>query len=337
MLLTLALMVLALGVLAVGTREATVASAVLRKARAERAAEAAITAALREWSTRAVGGMAVGEERHASREAGSTVTVRLDSGLFLLRGEGRVPGPHGDVVAAAGLLVRTPPSVAEAVPGAITATEWVSIDGGEVEGGGEEDGSGTGDGAACDGASPGVVAPVVDVAPSARVAGSPPVDRAVPPAPPTPDPLAPAVASRIADVRPPGRVARPRPATTLGECAPGPGNWGSPDPGHPCHRLLPVVYADGDLTVLGGVGRGVLVVAGDLRLAEGARFDGLIVVHGHLEIAGGAEVRGAVRARLVRLRDGAVTRDGCAVEGIAAAPALDGPFRPAARWWVPVF
>jgi hypothetical protein len=336
LLLTLALMMLALGVLAVGTRERTVGSAVVRKARAERAAEAAVVAALRRWSTLAVAGLPVGGERGLPGADGQAATVtRLDSGLYVLRGEGRVPGPGGDVVVAAGLLVRTLPSVAETVPGAITAIERAAIDGGEVSGVGDGTVGTTTDTGGCTAPSPGVVAPAVTVAAAATVDGTPPVDRVAPPAPAAPDPLAPPLADRIADLRP-GRVARPRPSAAAGECVPGPANWGSPDPAHPCHGLLPMVYAAGDLTVLGGVGRGVLVVAGDLRLAGGVRFDGVVVVHGHLEISD-AIVRGAVKARSVRLREGAVVRDGCAVATAAAAPALDGPFRPAGRWWIPAF
>jgi len=334
LLLTLALTMVALGVLAVGTREATVAAAVVRKARAERLAESAAAEALRGWSTRAVADLPVGGDRRlATAGPDRTATVsRLDSGLYLVRGEGRVPAPAGPVVASAGVMVRTLPPITDALAGAVTATEQVTVSGGAVDGLGGEAGVG------CDGiGSPGIVAPVVTVASGADVAGAPAVERAVPPPPPLPDPLGPTLAEGIADVNVLGLTATPRPRAAADRCLPGRRNWGSTDPRHPCFNLLPVVFADAGLTVAGGVGRGVLVVDGDLTITGGAVFEGVVVVRGHLRIDEGSLIRGAVRARSVHLADGTVARGACALAAATAAPALDRAFRPPSRWWVPVF
>ena len=81
----------------------------------------------------------------------------------------------------------------------------------------------------------------------------------------------------------------------------------------------------------------VLVVDGDLRITDGAVLHGLIIVHGHLEVSGASSIHGAVRARSVEVSDGTLARDDCAVMAVAAAPALDRAFRPAERWWIPLF
>lgn len=81
-------------------------------------------------------------------------------------------------------------------------------------------------------------------------------------------------------------------------CLPDPVNWGDPgSPLAPCGSRMPVVYADGDLHVVGGMGQGLLVVRGDLVLGGGFRFHGLIVTAGRLEVGLlGATVVGAVVA-----------------------------------------
>lgn len=327
LLITLALMTLALGLLATGTHERIVAAAVVRKAQAERRAEAEAAAALRAWSTRAVADMTVGGPSR-SLAPGSATATRLDSGLYLVRAEGRVPGPAGAVVRAVGVVVRTLPSPASALPGAITAATRVTVAGGRVDGAHRAGGIGT--------PGPGVLAPMVDVASGAKITGAPPVKRALPPPPSDPDPLAPPLVAGIADLRPADPVVTPGPVSRAGKCVPGPDNWGAPGPDHPCHGLLPLVFADHNLTVAGGVGRGILVVWGDLRITDGAVLEGVVVVQGRLEISGGT-IRGAVRAGSVLLVDGAVLRDDRALSRVLATPALDGPFRPLARWWVPEF
>lgn len=330
MLLVLALMALATGVLAVATREAWLAGAVSRKARADRRAESAALEAVESWSTRAVTDLPVGGRRRVADGTGETMAIeRVDSGLFLVRTAARVPGPDGVTTATAGLLVRVvlPGRLMETFPAALTADGPVTLAGGRVT----STGGGVG---TCDDAAPGVFAADVTLG-AAEVGGDPPVYREAPPTPTAPDPLGPGLVAAVATVRSPGQTAVPRPVTVDGQCVPDRRNWGSPDPGHPCHDLRPVVLA-GTLVIAGGVGRGVLVVEGDLRIEGDAEMEGLIVVRGHLELAGGT-VRGAVRARSASVTGGVIERDGCAAARVASAPALDAAFRPPTRWWVPTF
>jgi len=86
----------------------------------------------------------------------------------------------------------------------------------------------------------------------------------------------------------------PAPAEALGAClVDAPWGWGDPDrPWEPCGGYLPMRAADGDLTMSGGVGQGVLIVAGNLTLRGGARYYGLLVVRGALRVEGGAEFVG---------------------------------------------
>lgn len=322
--LVMALAVSALGVLAVAVRESAVAGAAVGKARAERGAEAAALHAVETWSTRAVADLAIGGARQLAAPGDADVVVeRVDSGLFLLRGTGQAPGRHGPATARAGLLVRVlhPDRLRALLPAALVA------DSGTVAGG-------TVDGVdSCAAPVPGVVAAVASIGPGSTVTGDPPVELGPRPAS-VPDPFHPELARDLATVRYSDPTAEPRPVG-VGECVADRLNWGSPDPGHPCHGLRPLIIAS-DLTVTGGSGHGVLVVNGDLTIT-GARFDGVVAVAGHLLVDGGSVIRGAVRAASAVIRDGMVVRDGCVLGRVLSAPALDRAFRPPSRWWFPVF
>ncbi len=93
-------------------------------------------------------------------------------------------------------------------------------------------------------------------------------------------------------------VGTPSPSESMGRCAvTDPWNWGDPTrPGSACGAWLPTKAADGDLTVSGGVGQGVLVVRDTLTLADSARFYGVVLVGGLLRLEPGSEVRGLARA-----------------------------------------
>ena len=79
-------------------------------------------------------------------------------------------------------------------------------------------------------------------------------------------------------------------------------NWGEPRRGAgsvaQCQSYFPVVYygdASGELKLEGGVGQGVLLVAGDLTMSGGFEFVGLIIVLGEVKVTGtGAKVTGGI-------------------------------------------
>ncbi len=92
-------------------------------------------------------------------------------------------------------------------------------------------------------------------------------------------------------------VGTPEPREELGRCLmEDPWNWGDPDrPDRPCGAHLAGRTARGDLSVEGGVGQGLLVALGDLRMSA-TRFHGILLVGGRLELQRGAEVVGLARA-----------------------------------------
>jgi hypothetical protein len=125
----------------------------------------------------------------------------------------------------------------------------------------------------------------------ACVSGSPPVV-----ADPT---VTPAALARIGDVEfdslrgwaskiVPGGTRRPEPSVTAGRCVAGdPNNWGSPlQPLGPCGGYFPVVWVDGDLTISGGQGQGVLLVSGDLTVQGNFEFYGAVIVSGSVQTVG---------------------------------------------------
>jgi hypothetical protein len=93
-------------------------------------------------------------------------------------------------------------------------------------------------------------------------------------------------------------VGTPGPVESSGRCATGElWNWGDPlHPTRPCGVWFPVEVAEGNLTVRGGVGQGVLVVRDTLTLADSARFFGVILTGGPLRLDPGVRVSGLVRA-----------------------------------------
>jgi len=121
-------------------------------------------------------------------------------------------------------------------------------------------------------------------------------------------------------------------------------NWG--DPSAPasvaaCRGYYPVVLAQGDLTLVGGTGQGILLVAGDLVVDGGFTFYGAVLVRGSLTMQGaGGVLRGGVWASSASLEpSGAGTADvaysACAVSNalLSGAPATPLAIRP----WAQVF
>jgi Tfp pilus assembly protein PilV len=64
-------------------------------------------------------------------------------------------------------------------------------------------------------------------------------------------------------------------------------NWGAPtDPTSPCFNYFPIIYFSGDLQLSGGIGQGILLVNGDLKVTGGAEFYGPVFVRGTLTTMG---------------------------------------------------
>ena len=86
----------------------------------------------------------------------------------------------------------------------------------------------------------------------------------------------------------------PGPVEAFGACVEvAPWGWGDPEEsGRPCGAHLPLRASPSDLSVVGGVGQGVLAVDGDLTLTAGARYYGLVVVRGALRLEDGASLDG---------------------------------------------
>lgn len=118
-------------------------------------------------------------------------------------------------------------------------------------------------------------------------------------------------------------------------------NWGEPaDPGHPCARHFPVIYAQGDLELLGpGRGQGVLLVDGDLTLRGGFVFHGLVLVRGSADLGPeGDRLEGTLLAERARIAAGpsgpAVRYAPCRIREALVGGRLVGPRPLPDRPWV---
>ena len=104
--------------------------------------------------------------------------------------------------------------------------------------------------------------------------------------------------SRATKIVPPGRYGPVGPSHDATGCRTQDlRNWGDPvDRTAPCGEYLPIVYAAGDLVIIGGSGQGVLLVRGDLTVRGGFRYHGLVMVGGTLRISdAGVRIVGAVQ------------------------------------------
>jgi len=122
-------------------------------------------------------------------------------------------------------------------------------------------------------------------------------------------------------------------------------NWGDPTRSSACADYFPVVHALGDLTIVGGVAQGILLVEGDVVLSGGAEFAGVVVARDDVRLLGvGTHVFGAVLAEDLDVTDGvhpevasgsAIERSSCAVSRSAMGMA---PLRRVReRSWAPIY
>jgi hypothetical protein len=106
-----------------------------------------------------------------------------------------------------------------------------------------------------------------------------------------------------ADVSIPGGNYRSEPSLVGGVCnRADPLNWGDGmNPAGACARYFPIIYVDGDVTLNGVQGQGILLVRGNVRVQGSYQFFGLTIIQGDLTTAGGgstdAHFWGAVLAR----------------------------------------
>jgi len=107
-----------------------------------------------------------------------------------------------------------------------------------------------------------------------------------------------------------GSHVMPSPVVSGGLCTASDGNWGDPTSSSgACGARVPVIYAAGDLSIDGGVGQGVLLVAGHLTIGGPFVFSGQIVVRGGIEtLADNITISGAMYAW--RARDDSVMAHG---------------------------
>lgn len=118
-------------------------------------------------------------------------------------------------------------------------------------------------------------------------------------------------------------------------------NWGAPgDPLGPCGTYFPLVAGDGDLTLVGGEGQGVLVVDGDLEIRGDARYAGIVLVRGRLVLGDSAFItgfaladRGATLGGNARLEASACA----ALQALARSEDLQRAFRIPEGNWIPLF
>jgi hypothetical protein len=142
-----------------------------------------------------------------------------------------------------------------------------------------------------------------------------------------------------------GPVAGPRPSGNATGCDTSvQDNWGEsvvPAAVAGCSHYYPIILAQGNLSISGGSGQGILLVSGDLEVDGGFAFYGPVVVRGHLSVrGGGGRFLGAVKAASATLLpSGAgsaeVAFSGCAVSSalLARAPAAPLP----SRSWAQLF
>jgi hypothetical protein len=85
-------------------------------------------------------------------------------------------------------------------------------------------------------------------------------------------------------------------------------NWGDPlNPTLACGAYFPIIYVNGDVSINGVQGQGILVVSGDLSVQGGFEFYGPVIVKGHLKTTGtGGHFNGGVIAADVDLEPNSI-------------------------------
>ena len=129
-----------------------------------------------------------------------------------------------------------------------------------------------------------------------------------------------------------GTTMSPQPVLNeMGDCdGDAPGNLGDPlrvfGPESPCASRFTLRHADGDLHISGGAGQGMLLVDGDLTLANGALFTGIVIARGAVRLEDASRLDGMVLATRVALSGtSAIRYSSCAVNRSLVAGARPIP------------
>lgn len=143
-------------------------------------------------------------------------------------------------------------------------------------------------------------------------------------------------------VLPAGSIVTPGPVISAGLCDTlASANWGDPT-GGVCGARFPVIRVAGDLTVRGGMGQGILLVAGDVAFENGAMFAGIVIARDDFVTgSGGGSILGAVVAgdavsspgdHTAVGNGGRIQRSSCRIRQARLAAAT--PARVTHRWWM---
>jgi hypothetical protein len=268
----------------------------------------------------------------------SALVRRLTSEVVLLEVAPRSPvGPASREAASVrlGWLLRPRPDSLPAVA-AVSVGGPVALGEGVVISGADETAPGVDSCPSPDSAIAGIAAPSVVISGAAQLLGSPPellqagdlgvFDRF----------------SERATIVLPGGTYTTSPATVGTSCdLRRPTNWG--DPGGaaaPCSGYLPLVRVDGDLTLGGGTGQGILLVSGDLRVTGPFTFHGVMIVKGAVDITAPTDVRGILAAAELRSGAGPVTSLKVHYTKCIVSKSLDfsAPLSPlSSRAWIQLF
>ena len=137
---------------------------------------------------------------------------------------------------------------------------------------------------------------------------------------------------------------RVEPSASGGVCTKAdPNNMGAPlAPASACGGYFPIVWVEGNLTINGVQGQGVLIVNGDLDVQGGFQFYGPVIVKGRLSTQGtGGHFQGGVIAANVNLNQTSILGNAiinfssCAVARALSMSAPSAPLR--SRAWVNLY
>ncbi len=137
----------------------------------------------------------------------------------------------------------------------------------------------------------------------------------------------------------------PSPTGSITTCTPSSSNWGEPNRGigsvEGCKDYFPIIYSNGDLSLNGGRGQGILLVNGSFRTNGNFKFVGLIVVmddfrpNGTADIFGSVMIRNSMTDNSLGNGNALIAFSHCAVGKSLAA--LSRPARTRARGWAQMF